>query len=111
MCIRDSSLAASYTPLLQIPSASGRRLVDERFNLKSKVVTIKSKELPKEGKPSDFSGAIGKFSLDLQADPLKVNIGDPIALRFTISGNGGFEFIDAHHPLKRAVGNFMNQRN
>jgi len=96
----DLSLAASYTPLLQIPSASGRRLVDERFNLKSKVVTIKSKELPKEGKPSDFSGAIGKFSLDLQADPLKVNIGDPIALRFTISGNGGFEFIDAPSPTE-----------
>ena len=68
----ELSLAASYTPLLQIPSASGRRLVDERFNLKSKVVTIKSKELPKEGKPSDFSGAIGKFSLDLQADPLSL---------------------------------------
>ena len=55
---------------------------------------------PKEGKPYDFSGAIGKFSLDLQADPLKVNIGDPIALRFTISGNGGFEFIDAPSPTE-----------
>ena len=64
----DLKLTANYNPLLQIPSATGRRLVDERFNLKSEETLIRSKRLPDEGKPKDFSGAVGTFTLDLQAD-------------------------------------------
>ena len=96
----DLKLTANYNPLLQIPSATGRRLVDERFNLKSEETLIRSKRLPDEGKPKDFSGAIGSFTLDLQADPLKLKVGEPIALRFTITGNGGFEFIESPTPIK-----------
>ena len=96
----DLKLTANYNPLLQIPSATGRRLIDERFNLKSEETLIRSKRLPDEGKPKDFSGAIGSFTLDLQADPLKLKVGEPIALRFTITGNGGFEFIESPTPIK-----------
>ena len=96
----DLKLTANYNPLLQIPSATGRRLVDERFNLKSEETLIRSKRLPDQGKPKDFSGAIGSFTLDLQADPLKLKVGEPIALRFTITGNGGFEFIESPTPIK-----------
>ena len=93
-------LTAKYNPLLQIPSSSGRRLIDERFDLSSQSIPIKSRSLPDEGKPDDFSGAIGAFSLDLKADPLKLKVGEPIAMKFTITGRGGFEFIKSPTPTQ-----------
>ena len=92
------SLTASFKPLIQLPSATGRRRVDERFDLKSKPVSIVSRPLPTEGQPADFSGAIGNFALNLQADPLSVKTGEPIAMRFTVTGNGSFEFLESPKP-------------
>ncbi|MDA7650107.1 hypothetical protein N8599_01255, partial [Verrucomicrobiales bacterium] len=94
----DLSLNASFKPLIQLPSTTGRRRVDERFDLKSKPVSILSRPLPTEGRPADFSGAIGNFALSLQADPLSVNTGEPIAMRFTVTGNGSFEFLESPKP-------------
>jgi hypothetical protein len=92
------SLTASFKPLIQLPSTTGRRRVDERFDLKSKPVSIVSRPLPTEGRPADFSGAIGNFALSLQADPLSVKTGEPIAMRFTVTGNGSFEFLESPKP-------------
>lgn len=47
--------------------------------------------LPEEGKPADFSGAIGNFDIEISASPLKVEVGDPITLTMTISGKGNFD--------------------
>ena len=47
--------------------------------------------LPEEGKPADFSGAIGDFDIEISAAPLKVEVGDPITLTMTISGKGNFD--------------------
>ena len=92
------SLTASFKPLIQLPSTTGRRRVDERFDLKSKPVSIVSRSLPTEGRPADFSGAIGNFALNLQADPLSVKTGEPIAMRFTVTGSGSFEFLEPPKP-------------
>ena len=94
----DLSLTASFKPLIQLPSTTGRRRVDERFDLKSKPVSIVSRSLPTEGRPADFSGAIGNFALNLQADPLSVKTGEPIAMRFTVTGSGSFEFLEPPKP-------------
>ncbi|HIG84873.1 MAG TPA: hypothetical protein EYG40_09470 [Verrucomicrobia bacterium] len=94
----DLSLTASFKPLIQLPSTTGRRRVDERFDLKSQPVSIVSRSLPAEGRPADFSGAIGNFALSLQADPLSVKTGEPIAMRFTVTGNGSFEFLQSPNP-------------
>ena len=94
----DLSLTASFKPLIQLPSTTGRRRVDERFDLKSKPVSIVSRSLPTEGRPADFSGAIGNFVLNLQADPLSVKTGEPIAMRFTVTGSGSFEFLEPPKP-------------
>ena len=94
----DLSLTASFKPFIQLPSTTGRRRVDERFDLKSKPVSIVSRSLPTEGRPADFSGAIGNFTLNLQADPLSVKTGEPIAMRFTVTGSGSFEFLEPPKP-------------
>ena len=49
------------------------------------------KPLPKEGRPDDFSGAIGQFSLEASAAPKQAAAGDPISLNVTVSGRGNFD--------------------
>ena len=49
------------------------------------------KPLPKEGRPDDFSGAIGQFSLQTSAAPKQAAAGDPISLNVTVSGRGNFD--------------------
>jgi hypothetical protein len=44
--------------------------------------------LPEQGKPSDFSGAVGHFTLEVRAAPLDVTAGDPVTLTYTLRGEG-----------------------
>lgn len=54
-------------------------------------VEIDVKPLPKEGKPADFSGAVGEFTIQASASPKKAAEGEPITLRVVLSGSGNFE--------------------
>jgi len=56
---------------------------------------IEVSPLPKEGRPDDFSGAIGRFTLDASVSPKKTEPGDPVTLAATISGQGNFEAMGA----------------
>jgi hypothetical protein len=49
------------------------------------------KALPKAGRPDDFSGAVGQFSLQASATPKQAAPGDPISLNVTVSGRGNFD--------------------
>lgn len=83
---------------LLVPDGSGRRDPfggvsgrQKTYKIKSDPITLHVKPLPTEGKPADFSGAIGTFNVQLQAQPLKVVEGDPIAATIYVSGMGNFE--------------------
>ena len=56
-------------------------------------VRLKIKPLPETGKPKDFAGAVGKFTMDVLAKPTNVKAGDPITLSINISGNGNIQTI------------------
>ncbi len=49
--------------------------------------------LPEEGKPEDFSGAIGQFELTASVSPAQVKVGDPLTLRVGLRGKGNFKNI------------------
>ncbi len=51
--------------------------------------------LPAEGKPEDFSGAIGDFELTVSADGQEVEVGEPLTLSMAISGTGNFDRVEA----------------
>lgn len=51
--------------------------------------------LPEEGKPQDFSGAVGKFDFSAAISPSRVNVGDPITLRMKITGDGNLKAVSA----------------
>lgn len=55
--------------------------------------TVEVLPLPTLGKPAGFSGAVGRFQLQVTAEPKDVHPGDPITLQMTIVGNGNFDRI------------------
>mgnify|MGYP001567109199 FL=1 len=59
--------------------------------LSSKPVKIKALPLPGEGKPSDFSGAVGRFNLNASLDKTDLKVGDSLTLTVTVSGEGNIK--------------------
>ncbi len=59
--------------------------------LTSEPVTLNVLPLPEEGKPADFSGAVGNFQFDVKAAPLDLQAGDPVTITFKIRGEGNLE--------------------
>ena len=49
--------------------------------------------LPTQGRPRDFSGAVGDYQFIYAASPTKVKTGDPLTLRMDINGNGNFNTV------------------
>lgn len=56
--------------------------------LQSEPVKIEVLPLPEEGRPAEFTGAVGRFSLAADAQPTQVKAGDPVTLRVEVSGVG-----------------------
>jgi tetratricopeptide (TPR) repeat protein len=78
---------------------TGRRgmdpLFDQFFPADAKPVEVKAEPtvisvlaLPEQGKPADFTGAIGSFDFTLTAQPTELDAGDPVTLRMEITGAG-----------------------
>jgi hypothetical protein len=59
--------------------------------VKTRPITLEVKPLPKEGRPAEFGGAIGQFSLEATANPKKAGANDPISLNVRVSGRGNFD--------------------
>jgi hypothetical protein len=49
--------------------------------------------LPTEGKPANFTGAIGQLKVTGDAQPGSVAIGEPVTLYFSVSGEGNFDYV------------------
>jgi hypothetical protein len=62
--------------------------------IKSEPVELEVKPLP-PGAPAAFDGAVGNFSITAEADPKRVQVGDPITIKASISGRGNFDQVNA----------------
>jgi hypothetical protein len=61
----------------------------------SQDLTVEIIPLPETGKPEKFGGAVGKFSLKLEADKLSLSQNTPVTFTLTLSGTGNFQAINA----------------
>lgn len=52
-------------------------------------------DVPSEGRPTNYRGAVGKYRIGVQAQPTKVTAGDPITLQIGLQGDGPMELIEA----------------
>ncbi len=62
-------------------------------NVPSNQLVVHVHPLPDDGKPADFTGAIGQFQAAGNASPTTVNVGEPVYLDFSISGHGNFDHV------------------
>ncbi|TWU51308.1 BatD family protein [Rubripirellula reticaptiva] len=51
--------------------------------------------IPSEGRPDDYVGAVGQYSIDAEASDTNVKVGDPITLTLTINGTGPMDLVRA----------------
>jgi len=65
----------------------GSQPVYKRFMVASEPLTLTVLALPEQDKPVDFYGLVGRYSISASAKPTTVNVGDPITLTVTISGD------------------------
>ncbi len=69
--------------------------VQQQVTIRPGAVEMEIKPLPTVGKPADFSGAIGQFTLETKAAPTRVKAGDPVTLTAAVKGIGSFDRMNA----------------
>ena len=79
-------------PFFTMPFAG--LMEQHEINIKSDPVSLEVKPLP-PGAPASFSGAIGNFSMTAEANPKRVQVGDPVTIKAAITGRGNFDRMNA----------------
>jgi hypothetical protein len=69
--------------------------IPKDIDVVSPPLEVKVSELPVQGRPPDFHGAIGNFSITSDISPGKADAGDPMTLRMRITGSGNFDRVDS----------------
>jgi len=84
----------------------GGGLFARRVNkvLAAPTIPITVKELPARGKPSDFSGSIGRFTFTSSIDKSTVKQNEPVTMSLKIEGEGNIETLQ--HPAVPDIENF-----
>jgi len=65
----------------------------EHATILSNSMIIHAHPLPEQGRPGNFTGAIGEFRVEGHASPTEAVVGEPVYLEFNISGEGSFDRI------------------
>lgn len=85
----------------------GRSMFDDDFfsnrigyetypiEIKAEEIAVEVLPFPAEGRPAGFEGAVGEFGLEVQVEPPRVNVGDPVVLRMTVKGMGNLDTVTA----------------
>ena len=65
------------------------------YQIKSTTRKITVSPLPSSGKPTDFSGAVGKFNFSAKLDRNNIKANEAINLKISINGSGNLQLISA----------------
>jgi len=76
------------------PEVSGTPFT-QHIVLESKPVTIHVKPLPEAGKPADYNGAVGRYSIQASINTNTVDTGDAAILTVIVKGSGNLPVINA----------------
>jgi hypothetical protein len=64
-----------------------------QISLATDTLTVESHPLPVAGRPANFGGAIGDFTLTASIGPTNLTVGDPVTVRVQIAGRGALDAI------------------
>ncbi len=76
--------------------------------LKSSPIQIKVLPLPEKGKPKNFTGAVGQYSVATGIDKNKIQVNQPITLTISISGKGNIKTVSL--PSLENIKNFKKYK-
>jgi len=68
--------------------------VPKDITVASPPAELKVVALPTEGRPADFSGAVGTFKIASDVSAPTAAVGDPLTLRLHVTGSGNFDRVD-----------------
>src|SRR3954468_11443236 len=89
----DISIAARMgAPFLQ---SLYNAIKPKELTVNSPTLDLKVLPLPTEGRPKDFTGAVGNFQASSDIAPAHPAAGDPLTFRLHISGTGNFDRVDS----------------
>lgn len=74
---------------------SGQSVQNINLNPASKPVSIHAKALPSAGRPADFSGLVGHFSIASKLSRAELKANDATNLSITLSGKGNLQHAEA----------------
>jgi hypothetical protein len=57
--------------------------------------SIEIRALPEAGRPADFSGGVGQFTMESSVSPEHSRVGDPMLFRVEVKGLGNFDRVQA----------------
>ncbi len=63
----------------------------ERIFAVSPEVDVAVRDVPEEGRPSTYFGAIGRYRISADLMPQRVKVGDPMTLTLTVAGDGSLD--------------------
>ena len=64
------------------------------FSLASQIRTVHVKPLPLEGKPVDFSGAVGEFEFKIVSNKSELKANDAAQIKVSVSGKGNLKLFE-----------------
>ncbi|MFQ6114649.1 MAG: BatD family protein [bacterium] len=65
----------------------------ERRTIRSNAISIEVLPLPRNGRPADFSGAVGNFAISAAVDKKEVKTNEAVTLKVKISGKGNIKIV------------------
>ena len=69
--------------------------IQKDIKVASPPVELTVSTLPAEGRPPDFSGAVGTFKIASDLSSTAAAAGDPLTLRLHVTGSGNFDRVDS----------------
>ncbi|WP_026850597.1 SH3 domain-containing protein [Gemmatimonas phototrophica] len=76
-----------------LPQSSSYFSREERFVVRAESAQLVIRPLPEEGRPSDFTGAVGVLRASTRFDGADVRVGDPLVLTIRIEGTGNVKLL------------------
>jgi hypothetical protein len=71
----------------------------QRGSIEAPARTIRVLPLPADGRPADYSGAIGRFTVEANVSRTNLSVGDAVTVRFVVSGRGSFDSLPSPRLL------------
>jgi hypothetical protein len=86
------SMLLAREGIVRDPFGRARRGIQGvQHSAKSEAAAYRVRDLPSEGRPPGFAGAVGKYQVDVKASPTEVDAFAPITLEVRVSGDGLIE--------------------